>query len=1311
MNRRNFIKSSGVLGLATVVMSTGVLQYKRNTNQKLQTPVWGSDKPHTWWHWMNGNVTKEGITLDLESMVRVGIGGFQNFDAGTGIPKGPVVYLSPQWLELKKHAISEASRLGLEFTMHNCPGWSSSGGPWISPELSMQEVTWSELVVEGGKALKLKLPQPLTRLSTYQDIAVLAFKALPGETPVRRAIKKARTNSGEVALDLLTGETGAVVNVKPDAAANGFIEIEFAQPTVVEQVSFVTSAASSARGPVSFRVSDDGRVFRDVAVFEMAAGQGDFGFSSNVERLRTKFVRMECQHARNYSQIRFSETPRPDHWQQRSNFAFGRYGVDNVLTDLPAVQEVIDITSLRQADGTYQWTAPRGDWTILRFGYTPTGTYNRSAPDTGVGLECDKFNATALEFHFNKMMEKLLEFMEPLGKHGKAGLLIDSYEVGMQNWTPGFEQIFEKRNGYSLVSYLPALTGRVAVDEDTTDRFLWDFRRTQGDLMAENYYGKFTELCHAHQIISYTQPYDRGPMEEMQIGSRVDINVGEFWNNISAIFQNNRTMRRTVKLSAAIAHTNGQKIVAAESFTGEPESSRWQEHPFALKMLGDRMFTQGLNRMVFHRFAHQPHPTARPGMTMGPWGSHLDRTNTWWEQGRDWMEYLSRCQWLLQSGTFVADLVYYTGENAGVYTRVERNELRPAPPLGYDYDLINSETLLKAVVESNVLVLPSGMRYSILVLQDFGTMSLHVLRKVRELAMQGLLIIGDEPLRSPGLSDRDDAEFGNLTAELWSAGLIMNDTPEDALMQRGLGPDFSYSSRSGDAPVTWIHRRTEEWEIYFIANERRSFEDLVCSFRVTDRQPEIWDPVTGKMFPMRIFQMSEGRTILPLTLNPAGSTFVIFTRATTRSSSITFVDRDGEPLIRTSPFEESRILFPEIVNNFTLSFWAKPENNVMLSTSNYMDGQEPWTDFYAIYPVAGETMYGSGHSVAGLAVGRNGVAVWENSGGRPVFWFAAPWPVSGWAHIALRCSNGVPAVFINGQLISEGPASRRSVHPGGGHAFLHEGASFYNGDMIETNLVGEALSAAAILNLSQQRPSLINPTPGLVNAGDKLVLFDSGAYTIGDSTGQTSELIVNNEFPLELSSDWTVEFPQGSGAPPSITVAMLESLHLHPDAGVKYFSGTCTYNRKLTLPKKEKTLRYYLDLGTVEVIAEVLLNGKSLGTFWTRPILIDVTDQINKGDNTLSIKVTNLWPNRLIGDEQMPEPYKFAPGGGSSGFASLSGGAILELPDWYKANKPQPDNGRITFTTWKHYQKDSPLLQSGLIGPVVLKTASVYTIP
>ena len=1364
MQRRTFLKNSSTAGLVAVVTPSGIFHVKSKQaalgsgaadsfeDAFVNPPM--SARAQCWWHWMNGNVTADGITRDLEAMKQIGLGGFQNFDAGTGIPKGPVVYLSPEWLSLKQHTIKEAERLGLEFTMHNCPGWSSSGGPWITPEMAMQQVTWSEAFVAGGKDVTATLPKPLNKLDYYRDVAVLAFPSLPGEAPLQTLVSKA-TASGSaeaVSIDQLAGSQGVAVQPSSDGKT-GYLQLEFNQPYEARSFAFLSKPVGAPTsggggfggGPqLTLEASDDGTQFRKVATGSAGRSAEDSLSLIEFPATKAKFFRITSPGARQYSQVRFSGTARLDNWLKKTNNAFGVMGVSEAksVAGQPAIKldSVVDITRQMGNDGVLHWNAPAGNWTILRVGYTPKGELNRSAPDTGVGLECDKYSQAAIDSHFKKMMENLLPTLGPLAKKGKVGLLIDSYEVGMQNWTAQFPQEFQKATGYSLLTYLPTLTGRIVGDIDTSERFLWDFRRVQADLMADNYYGRFRDLCHQQGIVAYTEPYDRGPMEEMQIGARVDVNMGEFWHGLSSLFQNNWTMRRTTKLAASIAHINGQKtgggtpdnpqIVGAESFTGEPESARWQEYPFGMKALGDKMFTQGLNKIIFHRYAHQPHPTALPGMTMGPWGIHFDRTTTWWNQGRVWLDYLARCQSLLQQGLFVADLAYFTGEEGNEYTKVLPEELTPALPAdGYDYELINGETLVKrAKIANGNLTLPDGISYRILVLQDHKALSLDLLRKLRDFVRNGLVIVGAKPATYLGLRGRaaGETEFQQLTTEIW--GTINGTTVTENRLGKGrvfwgqpiqtvlntlaIKPDVAITSRSGDAPVTYIHRQMADTDVYFLANQRRTPEDLVCTFRVTGKQPELWDANTGKRTPLRIFDTQPNQTQVSVQLEPAGSAFVVF-RSPAPAKRLQAVVRGKENLLSTKPFPiPARKLYKDVTNNFTISLWAKPELNVMLSPTGFLEHvKEPWTDYYAIYPLSGTELYGTGHATCGLCIGRNGVAVWERTAGKPVFQMAAPTSISGWSHVALVYKDGIPAIYVNGKLIQQGKAGGSIVHPGLSQTYLSDGASFYNGDITEPQLLTETVSEDRIRQMAtQERPkSTTLPAVEIASSGKPALLFwQNGQYALRDQAGKDAALTISGiAQPTELSGEWQVSFPPNLGAPDHITLPGLIPLNTHQQDGVKHFSGTATYAKSFTVPAGaiSNNKRLFLDLGRVEVIANVTVNGKTLGTLWKRPYRIDITEAVKTGSNTLEINVTNLWPNRLIGDEQLPDPDKFTPGGGAGGFASLSNGAIIELPAWYKEGKPKPADGRVTFTTWKHYNKDSPLLESGLIGPVILRVA------
>ncbi|HEY0676650.1 MAG TPA: glycosyl hydrolase, partial [Chitinophagaceae bacterium] len=1099
---------------------------------------------------------------------------------------------------------------------------------------------------------------------------------------------------------------------------------------------------------INVEASDDGSQFRLVTTINSGLETelliGDKYIAFDIPVTKAKYFRLSSSKARRYRHVRLSGITRLKNWMEKANHRSRHIMLVQESSTIHHLNEqkvpegsivnvdnIVDISGSMNSEGVMKWKAPAGNWTIVRIGFTPTGTLNRAAPDTGIGLECDKFRKAAISFHFNKMMEFILPFTIPLAAKKKMGLEIDSYEAGNQNWTEGFQEEFKKRTGYDVIKFLPAVAGgRILGSVERTERFLWDLRRVQADLVAENYYGQFHQLCQQHNITSYIEPYDTGPLEEMQIGSKVNVNIGEFWNGVSSLMPIKHPASRTTKLAASISHVNGMNVVGAEAFTAEPDSARWQEHPFAMKAIGDKAFTKGVNRLIVHRFAHQPHPTAAPGMTMGPWGIHFDRTNTWWNQGKAWLNYISRCQLLLQQGQFVADLLYFSGEDANMYTRVNPDELNPSPPEGFDYDLINASVLLHQVkIQDKKIVLSNGMSYRVFVLQDYKIVTHALLLHLSQLVREGMILVGARPHRSAGLADliNEDAEFNQVAGSMWGNingdSITKNDfgkgsiywgrSLQSILEELKIDRDFYFSSRSGDAPVIYTHRKSHDADIYFLSNQRRTYEDLVCTFRVRNKQPELWDAATGKIIPVSFYELKNNSVQLPVQLEPYGSVFVVFRSAAGTTTSRALI-KENTQLISTRHFPESaRNNHKNITNNFTISFWAKPELNVLLNP-DFIIGtiRAPWTEYYALYPASGRTLHGAGHAVCGLTVGRNGVAVWEHGGQNPELVLAAPAAVSGWTHVTLVYKAGIPAVYNNGQLVQTGKKSKYTVHPPPDKIYLKEGASFYNGDMSKPALFNEVLDSSRILKLAKSPPGQqASPFIVQMTASNKaaLLLKQNGRYNIQNSDGKLlSFTITDIQKPIKISGPWDVRFPSQHGAPEKIRLPELISLHKHPMDGVKYFSGTAVYIKSFELSTpKQKDKRWFLDLGKVEVMAEVILNGKIPGIIWKPPFSIDVTDALVQGINKLEIKVTNLWPNRLIGDEHLTPQAEYTPGGGSSGQLSLSGGYIEKLPDWYAAGKPKPFTGRIAFATWQHYTKTSPLLESGLIGPVGLWQAVV----
>ena len=689
-----------------------------------------SAKPQTWWHWMNGNISKEGITADLEAMKQIGLGGATIVNVDCDIPRGPIKFMSPEWEDDFKFAVEEASRLGLKLCVENCAGWSSSGGPWNTVTNAMQRLTSSEVAVTGPTNFNAVLPLPPITLGFYRDIAVLAYKDPSAEaetaantapTPAKLEIKHAvyEAENGGGSTDVTAKVIGLVENGRKSiAVSNDELGGDPASGSVKQvRVDFTLDGK-----PATLTIGEGDRLIFPVNTNQLAAIRSFEKFLTD----RT-FVQ-----------------PPP----ATVSFAGGAIPHDGV----------VDLTAKLSADGRLRWDVPPGNWIILRLGHTPIGVNNHPAPQEGMGLECDKLDKSALDAHWDGFMQRILDDIGPLAGKTLDASLIDSYEIGNQDWTPHFRKEFQKRRGYDPLPFLPTFNRCVVDNPAVTERFLWDMRRTVADLFAENYYGHFSKLCQQHGLLSAIEPYT-GPFESLQCGAPDDVVMGEFWAGSQG--------DPSVKMAASVAHIYGKTIVGAESFTGWPNDGRWQDDPYSLKPLGDLMFCQGINRYVFHRYAMQPWTNRRPGMTMGPFGINFERTVTWWDQGKAWINYISRCQFLLQRGRTVADAAYFDGQSVPVVMRAGN----PALPTGCDYDAVDADVLLHgATVKNGRLALASGANYAVLILPpDDVNMTPSLLSCLSKLVRAGATIVGPRPQHSPSLEGYPecDKQVERTAEELW----------------------------------------------------------------------------------------------------------------------------------------------------------------------------------------------------------------------------------------------------------------------------------------------------------------------------------------------------------------------------------------------------------------------------------------------------------------------------------------------------------------------------------------------------------------
>ncbi len=989
--------------IITIFILAGMLSAKDELVGNFLKPP-DSARPWVFWFWINGNISKEGITADLEALHRQGIRGllWMEVSGMAWAPDGRVKAHTPEWHDCMQWAVRECDRLGMELDLTLDFGYGS-GGPHISPTNSMQRFCWSETEVEGGRAVDVVLPRPEVD---------------------RRNV--------------------AAAWLRPGAALI---------PAVRETIETVDS-------------------YRDVAVIAIPEPASPKGRAYRIPELQFKDG---------------------SHWAQPKGAKSPPLPADAVT---PA-NRVIDLTDRMGSDGRLAWDAPPGHWRVLRCGHASNYKMTRPCPQAAVGLECDRLSKAGIDAHYEAFLKPIFDGAGAAAGRALTHVHIDSWEAGGQNWTATFPDEFRKRRGYDVRPWLPVLAGRVVESAEQSERFLWDMRATVSEMIRDNYAGRLRELAKRHRMKLSIEAYGHLCIDNLTYAGACDFPISEFWargtNTFPDLLAGRGGYAPSTKAMASAAHTYGRPVIGAEAFTSD---RGWRDHPFLLKAMGDDMYCNGLNRMIFHLSAHQAYDNMVPGLTHRKWGEHIHRHNTWFEYSRPWMDYLARCQYLLQQGQAVTDIAYWFGEGAPLNVDQMKLDL----PSGYDFDFCSSGNVLAMRVENGCLVLPSGASYRYMLLPDTDRMTLTLARKVLELADAGARIIGNRrPARTPGLTDFPlcDDELRKITGALWDKNRVISGKTLDEIFKDGkLLPDFEGGN------LRYIHRKAGDLDIYFVSHQENRQMDMDCTFRIAGKYPELWDPETGSMRVLPEFVEKDGRTSVPLRFEPMQSWFVVF---------------------------------KDIIQNPVASSQKQNRN---------------FPELKAVTEIAG---------------------AWEVQ-------FDPKW----------------------------GP-------------------------------------------------------------------FDS-------AQGRRS-----SEFVFEKLEDWRKSAEQG----------------------IKYYSGTAVYRKafqmtnsdfRMPIENKESASAHlafgnrhskiYVDLGQVEVMARVRVNGKDCGIAWKPPYLVDITGAVRAGSNDLELSVVNLWINRLIGDEQLPLDSNW------KDFETL-----LEWPDWFKAGKKRP-SGRYTFTSCRHYTRDSPLVPSGLLGPV-----------
>lgn len=1096
---RNYLRIIGLCSLIIVCCAS----YAQNSRDTLLTNFVTpppSAKPRVWWHWMNGNISKDGIAKDLAWMKRAGIGGFQNFDAGLNTPQiveKRLIYMTPEWKDAFRFTAKLADSLKLEMAIASSPGWSESGGPWVAAKDGMKKIVWSETRVKGGEPFNGILHKPPTTSGIFQnlrnletpefygDIKVIAYKSPDSDVSLTELNPKITSSGANFNLTQLTDGDLATTKLLPADTVHGFawIQYEFEKPQTVKSLTIV---GGGDKGPWhvygelkdtrGLEVSDDGKHFRRIT-FIPAGNLVEQTITIPVTTSR--FFRVtfnnppprpnpydrnqapELLKGTDVAEIVLHTTTRVNRFEEKAAFAPATDLYDQATPaadDAIALNDVIDLSGKMKADGTLNWTPPSGNWNIVRFGYSLTGVQNGPASPEATGLEVDKLNPEAVKAYFENYLDQYKNATGGLmgNKGGLQYMVTDSWESGVQNWTNSIMEEFSKRRGYSILQWMPVLTGHIVKSSEESDHFLWDFRKTLSELVAEYHYDQLTTILHNRGMKRYTESHEGGRAfigDGMEVKRKSDVPMSAMWtpdkpNGIATVH------KADIRESASVAHIYGQNLVAAESLTAI--GNTWAFSPERLKPTADMELASGLNRFVIHTSVHQPTDDKIPGLGLGPFGQWFTRHETWAEQAIAWTTYLARSSYMLQQGKFVADVIYYYGEDNNI-TALFENKL-PDVPEGYNYDFVNADALLNIlVVNNNQIITPSGMHYRILALDSNSTqMTIKVLSKIRELVKAGAVVVGPKPIGTPSLSN-DKTAFNTIVNELWGGDnsvktfgngkVFTGKSIRQVLETLNITPDFEYNKPQSNIELLYVHRKLPGQDFYWINNRNERVENVIAKFRVAGKSVEIWHPETGKI-EQASYKFSNGRTTVPLHLEPNDAVFVMFRKTTAKSSST--IPQPKETLLTT------------------------------------------------------------------------------------------------------------------------------------------------------------------------------------------------------------------------IEGKWSLNFQKDRGAPAEITVDKLASWTDYVEDGVKYFSGTGTYSKIIIASSSwfKKDAQLWIDLGDVKNLAEIIVNGKSMGIVWKKPFRVDVSGLLKPGENTLVIKVTNLWVNRLIGDQQPGIEKKY------------------------------------TYTTMAYYKADSPLLASGLLGPV-----------
>lgn len=947
--------------ILTFLLAASSSLFAQDLLQGFQTPPQEA-RPRVWWHWMDGNISKDGIRKDIEWMHRVGIGGYHNFDAGMTTPQvveKRLTYMSPEWKDAFRYAVTLADSLGMEVATASCPGWSNTGGPWVKPEQGMKKLVWREMRVKGGKLLNVALPAPFHTTGFFQNVAasssattfipseggpewykdlyVLAVRLNKADKTLQQLGAKVTSNGGTFTVEQLTDGDLANAGELPrdDERGYSWIQYSFKRPQTFQALSVVDSYTRSEWGatpaPVSKRleVSDDGLSYRKVC--DIPHG-GAARQTIEFEPVTARYFRVTFDNPvlnnpyaalspvpipeptfTPVAELVLYPVPRINHAEEKAGYATPSDLMEHPTfaraDEVVGTQDVIDVTDKVDAEGNLHWNAPQGDWTIYRFGYSLTGKTNHPAATEATGLEVSKIDKDAFTDFLTYYLDTYRDATGGLmGRHGLQYLLIDSYEAGWETWAPRMPQEFEQRRGYSLLPWLPVLTGQVIESAERSEQFLFDWRTTIGELIEECMYANADRIAKQYGLGTYFESHENGRLylvDGMSAKSKADIPMAAMWTFIPGQKSANSTIEMAesdIHESASVAHLYGKKLVAAESLTANGlDGGAYSFFPGKLKPTADLEMANGVNRFVIHESAHQPVDDLKPGLGLMIFGQWFNRNETWAEQAKAWTDYLARSCYLLQQGRNVADILYYYGEDDVVTSLFAFQH--PDIPYSYNFDYLNKEALLDLIsYDGKHFMTPSGNQYKVLIIDPrCEHVSAPVKAKLEALRRQGAPIFD-----------------------------LRTQTMAEAL--KGIRPDFIADDMTD---LRYVHRKTADADIYWVNNRRNTARQINATFRVSGLKPMLWHPETGKAEEVS-YEMHDDVTIVRLNLAIDDAVFVVFDEKT--------------DVRKVELPTQKEVLFRHVDTPWTVQFdeaWGGPKETTFDPLISYTESSDEGIRYYS----------------------------------------------------------------------------------------------------------------------------------------------------------------------------------------------------------------------------------------------------------------------------------------------------------------------------------------------------------------------------